>query len=253
MTIKAVCLDISGVLYESNEIIEGALDCVHFLRRAGLLIRFVTNTASQNSKQITAHLARMGILVASGELFTAPLAARQYIVEHGFRPFCIIHDNLRADFVNLPQSHPNVVLLGDARDGLSYANLNLAFQLCKKGAPLVAIGMNKFFSEHGELMLDAGAFVHAIEWAADCQAVIMGKPSEAFYQQVVKSLGCPAEHCVMVGDDVLSDVQGAMDAGLHAILVRTGKYRKQDDALCPESANIINSIAALPGLLKNKL
>lgn len=253
MTIKAVCLDINGVLYESNELIEGALNCVDFLRRAGLLIRFVTNTASQNSKQITVRLARMGIKVADGELFTAPLAARQYIVEHGLRPFCIIHDNLQADFKTLQQSHPNVVLLGDARDGLSYANLNLAFQLCKKGAPLVAIGMNKFFSEHGKLMLDSGAFVHAIEWAADCQAVIMGKPSIAFYQQVVKSLGCKAEQCVMIGDDVLSDVQGAIDAGLHAVLVRTGKYCKQDDVLCPDSANIISSIAAFPKLLEHEL
>ena len=248
-----MCLDINGVLYESNELIEGALECVHFLRQSGLLIRFVTNTASQNSTQITARLARMGIMVADDELFTAPLAAKQYIVEHGLRPFCIIHENLLADFKSLQQSQPNAVLLGDARDGLSYVSLNLAFQLCKKGAPLLAIGMNKFFSEHGELMLDAGAFVHAIEWAADCQALIMGKPSEAFFQQVVKSLGCSAEHCAMVGDDVLSDVQGAIDAGLQAALVRTGKYRQQDDALCPQSANIINSIAALPKLLENKL
>jgi hypothetical protein len=35
--------------------------------------------------------------------------------------------------------------------------------------------------------------------------------------------------------------------------VRTGKYRKQDDALCPDSANIIDSIAALPELLKDKV
>jgi HAD superfamily hydrolase (TIGR01458 family) len=253
MVIKAVCLDISGVLYESSEVIEGAVDCVNFLRRSGLQVRFVTNTASQNSTQINARLAHMGIRVEQGELFAAPLAARQYIVEHGLRPFCIIHDNLQVDFKKMQRSHPNAVLLGYGRDTLSYKNLNLAFQLCKEGAPLLAIGINKFFSEDGQLMLDVGAFVRAIEWAADCQAIIIGKPSEEFYQQVVKSIGCSAEHCVMVGDDVLSDVQGAIDAGLHGVLVRTGKYRKQDDALCPDSANIIDSIAALPELLKDKV
>lgn len=249
MTIKAVLFDISGVLYESNQIIAGALECVQFLRNQDLKIRFVTNTASQNSAQITSRLLRMGITLEEGELFTAPLAARHYIVERALRPFCLIHKNLQADFNNIQQSQPNAVLLGDAREGLSYANLNIAFQLCKQGAPLIAIGMNKYFSEHGKLLLDAGAFVHAIEWAADCQAVIMGKPNAAFYQQVVHSLEYRPEQCLMVGDDVLSDVKGAVDAGLQAALVRTGKYRIQDELDCPESAPIIDSIAHLPELL----
>ena len=33
----------------------------------------------------------------------------------------------------------------------------------------------------------------------------------------------------MVGDDVEADVQGALDAGLQACLVRTGKYRPGDE------------------------
>lgn len=33
----------------------------------------------------------------------------------------------------------------------------------------------------------------------------------------------------MVGDDVVDDVQGAMELGMRAILVRTGKYRSGDE------------------------
>jgi ribonucleotide monophosphatase NagD (HAD superfamily) len=54
----------------------------------------------------------------------------------------------------------------------------------------------------------------------------------------------------MVGDDVESDVGGALDAGLTGILVRTGKYR--EDAV--RSAGIeptatVDSIADVPALL----
>ena len=33
---------------------------------------------------------------------------------------------------------------------------------------------------------------------------------------------------MMVGDDVQADVLGALDAGLQAVLVRTGKFREMD-------------------------
>jgi ribonucleotide monophosphatase NagD (HAD superfamily) len=54
----------------------------------------------------------------------------------------------------------------------------------------------------------------------------------------------------MVGDDVESDVGGALGAGLAGILVRTGKYR--DDALRAsgiEPTAIVDSIADVPALL----
>ena len=33
----------------------------------------------------------------------------------------------------------------------------------------------------------------------------------------------------MIGDDVVSDVGGSKKAGLSGVLVRTGKYRKDDE------------------------
>ena len=35
------------------------------------------------------------------------------------------------------------------------------------------------------------------------------------------------DRAVMVGDDIESDIGGALSAGLAAILVRTGKYRSR--------------------------
>jgi ribonucleotide monophosphatase NagD (HAD superfamily) len=56
----------------------------------------------------------------------------------------------------------------------------------------------------------------------------------------------------MVGDDLINDIEGAQNAGYHAVLVQTGKYRK---ALVAQSqikpSGIISSIAALPGYLSS--
>jgi len=43
---------------------------------------------------------------------------------------------------------------------------------------------------------------------------------------VLSGLELPPEAVAMVGDDIETDVGGALNASLTAILVRTGKYRK---------------------------
>ena len=54
----------------------------------------------------------------------------------------------------------------------------------------------------------------------------------------------------MVGDDIESDIGGAMRAGLAGILVRTGKYR-EDAVRCAgvEPTVTVDSIADVPSLL----
>jgi ribonucleotide monophosphatase NagD (HAD superfamily) len=68
-----------------------------------------------------------------------------------------------------------------------------------------------------------------LEYAADIQAEILGKPAAGFFHAAVTSLGCEPEEVLMIGDDVEADVIGAMEAGLQACLVRTGKYLPGDE------------------------
>ena len=54
----------------------------------------------------------------------------------------------------------------------------------------------------------------------------------------------------MVGDDIESDIGGALHAGLKAILVRTGKYREErvrESGIQPTA--VLASIAEVPDLM----
>ena len=78
---------------------------------------------------------------------------------------------------------------------------------------------------------------------------MVGKPSRAFYELVVAALGVEPAQAAMVGDDVESDVGGALAAGLAGVLVRTGKYTEEavrDSGVQPTVT--IDSIADLPDL-----
>lgn len=72
-----------------------------------------------------------------------------------------------------------------------------------------------------------------------------------FFATVLGELGVEPTGAVMVGDDVESDVGGALDAGLSGVLVRTGKYR--EDAVRASDIHptaVVDSIADIPALLR---
>lgn len=64
-----------------------------------------------------------------------------------------------------------------------------------------------------------------LQYSSQVKAEVVGKPSKAFFTLAAKRIGVPLSDVVMIGDDVDSDVGGALNAGTQAILVKTGKYR----------------------------
>jgi HAD superfamily hydrolase (TIGR01458 family) len=152
---------------------------------------------------------------------------------------------LAEDFAGLPPGEGEAVVVGDAAQGFSYAALNAAFRKLLGGAEFVALARNRSLKdEDGALSLDTGAFVAALEYASGQEAVVLGKPAPDFFRAAVAALGCAPEQAVMVGDDVESDVGGAMAAGLQGILVKTGKYRDGDEArIEPPPTAVVETLA----------
>ncbi len=240
--VEALLLDLSGVLYDGDEVIPGAREAVRRVQASGLPVRFITNTSQKTRAQLLAHLRQFGFALQEGQLFTAVDAARQWLRERRLRPFCLVHENISGEFDDFDQRDPDAVLLADAAEGFNYRNLNRAFQLCLAGAPLLGVGYNRYFKSGDEVLMDAGAFIRAIEFAAGVEATIVGKPSAEFFHQVMASTGVAPERALMVGDDVFGDVEGALRAGIPACLVRTGKYRAGDEERVEGDFPVVDSV-----------
>ncbi len=248
--IEGVLLDLSGVLYVGDAAVPGAAQALERLRGAGLPVRFVTNVTRKPFEEIRRGLRAMGFDIAPEELLTAPRAAHAYISAKQLRPYLLIHPALEPEFADLDTQSPNAVLLGDAEDRFDYAHLNRAFRVLMEGGTLLAMGNNHYFQDRDGLSLDIGPFVAALEYATGQKAVILGKPSADFYRVAVDSLGCRASHAVMVGDDALADVDGALAAGLQGILVRTGKYRPGDeDKIGHPGAEVVSDLVSAAELI----
>jgi len=118
------------------------------------------------------------------------------------------------------------------------------------GATLLATHTNMYWRTASGLQLDSGPFVRALEIATGKQAVVLGKPDRAFFEQALLTLGVQPQEALMVGDDIENDIAGAQHAGIHGVLVYTGKHKADSPLLQkihPDAA--LPSIVALPAYL----
>ncbi len=245
--IRAVLLDLSGVVYDGDTPIPGAVAAIGRLRAEGLPIRFVSNTTRSPHGTIVAQLANLGVSVSSDELFTPARAAVDWLAREGCAPHLLVHPDLVPEFAGNMFGDRKAVVVGDAAEAFTYAAMNAAFRQLIDGAEFLALAVNRTFKDaDGGLSLDAGAFVAALEFAAGKQATVLGKPARDFFHAALAGLDCLPGQAVMVGDDAESDVAGALKAGIGAaLLVRTGKYRAGDENRhAPHPSAVVDDLAA---------
>ena len=248
-------IDLDGVLYVGEESIPGAAEAVQWLDKENIPYLFVTNTSSRPRSALVEKLAGFSINTEEKTIFSPPAAASQWLKAHAPGPAALfVPQPTKAEFNCLEELDPDVefgassVVIGDLGEQWTFPVLNRAFRLLMaEPKPIfVALGMTRYWRGADGFHLDVAPFVKALEHAARCQAVILGKPSKEFFNAGLEMLGRPSTDAAMIGDDIIGDVQGAQRAGIKGVLVRTGKFRSQDldGDITPDA--ILDSIAELP-------
>ena len=249
----AILLDVDGVLQISGRPLDGAVDAVRRLRERGHRLRFVTNNTTRCRRVLAEELRAAGFALDEEELHTTARAAAHAL--RGRRVLALTMPAIREDLegLELVGDRADAVLIGGADETgetnnvFSYMNLARAFAELEEGAELYCLHKNRWWQTDRGPLLDAGLFVAGLEYAAQVEAVVLGKPSGAFFQAALEALDADAEKTWMVGDDVEADIAGAKQHGLRAVLVRTGKFRTETFARPKvEPDGVLDSIAELP-------
>lgn len=226
----ALLIDIDGVLHVGDDPVEGAGEALELLRRRGIPFRLVTNTTSRSRRLVVERLHRIGFAIDQGDVLTPAALAVRHCRERGYERVALhVAGALQEDLQELegPVSGDlQAVILGDLGEEFTWRRLNAIFAQLQTGAELIALQRNRVWQSEQGLVLDAGPFVVALEYATGRQAVVTGKPSPTFFSTALDELGVQAGRAAMIGDDLEADVGGAIDAGMDGVLVRTGKFRQ---------------------------
>jgi len=252
MKMHGLLIDLDGVLYNNQKVIPGAIETMKWVRAHNIPFLFVTNTTRMNTSSIARHLNQLGISSHADEIISPPNAAAVYMRNHTMMSYYLLGNReLNTAFTDFQEDDkkPDVVVVGDLGDILTFERIDFAFRLLMSGADLLALHKDRFWqTEHGPRM-DTGAVVTALEFSSGKKATVVGKPERPFFDMAIDQLGVPANQVVMIGDSIETDIGGAQDAGIQGLQVRTGNYRYHTEAnpdVIPDM--IMDSIKNLPQL-----
>lgn len=258
--VRGILSDIDGVLHVSMQPLPGAVETLAWLEREGYSICLITNTTTQSRRSLCKRLQDIGLPVRLEQMVTAPVATAGYIRQYlpGKACWLLSKGDTAEDFEEielvdaLKGAHADVVIIGGAEELLTYEAMNTAFRLVSDGAALLAMHTNLYWRTANGLQLDSGAYIRALEIATGKEALVMGKPEKALFEQALRVIDLAADEAIMLGDDIENDVAGGQRAGLRSLLVCTGKHKADSpllekihpDGILPSIADLSNWLHA---------
>ncbi|MFW9938773.1 MAG: HAD-IIA family hydrolase [Candidatus Thorarchaeota archaeon] len=242
-SLKGILSDIDGTLFFKGKPTKGAINAVSELRKRGFNLLFFTNTDSKTPETIFKNLQGLGFTIFKEEIFTPIIALKEFLSKYPDKKlFLVTTEEVKNEFKEYNQikgsEKPDFVIIGDFRDNWDVNRLNQAFKFVLKGAELLGTqGNNYFLDQKGEPVIDTGSFVQMIAKTANVNSRIFGKPSKEYFDQAIRRINLNNKELIVIGDDIESDIKGAINANLKAILVETGKgqfYKPENAEIKPD-------------------
>lgn len=236
----AFLVDLWGVTHDGSRPYPDALTALQALRAGGKRIAFVSNSSSVTEK-VAAHLRAMGImagahydaLVTSGSLVAQALRQSEQFCENGKSGALLVGDRAIARQYQAPLAWTDDaaaagillnVWYGDDETHIAalaphlaqWRTLDLPMLCCNPDYDvLLANGRLLCPGALAAAYLALGGTVHGF-----------GKPYAPAFQAGLTALNLPAgARVAMIGDNMLTDIIGGLNAGLDTILIQGGVHR----------------------------
>ena len=234
---ESYLIDIEGTIVKDKSYtpIPGAVEWVENLKSKGRKFALVTNNTTHKPKDLLSLLWKIGFELDQENLHSCMSITLDWLKSENVSNCFVIGSNglkkyLKENGIKVHNGERITAVVVGLDDKLNYNKLKIATStLVDNDAHLVALHANRVFKDkNGSLAPSVGAVVKALEYASGKKAVVLGKPSEVFYNRVLKRFGTPAESSLMISDDPLSDLLGAKKLGMKTAFVLSGKYKNQE-------------------------
>jgi 4-nitrophenyl phosphatase len=252
--LRALLIDMDGVLWVGSRSLPGVAPFFEFLRAARIRFLLVTNNATRRAGYSVERMKELGVDVDVSQVLTAGGAAARWLTARHpeiRRVYVIgeraLQDELREAGLDLVQHGADAVVVGLDR-GLTYERLERATLEIRGGARFIATNGDKTLPTEKGLTPGAGAIVAAVRAATDIEPTVIGKPHRPLFDLALELLETPPEQTAMLGDRLDTDIEGAARSGLKTILVLTGVSTAEEAAQYTVKPDMI--VPDLPALVR---
>ena len=230
---KLFLFDLDGVFYKGKErrIKIGGTRIVKELRKRRKKLLVLTNNSTDTVETVWSRLKETGVPVRKNEILTSSVVTAQHLLsKYGKVTYFLVGERgLEVEMRRLGHrrvrgDRADFVVVGLDRH-LTYEKLDQATTVARNGAPIIATHVSALYMARNGPAVATGPIVRALEYAASKKAIEVGKPATLMFKVALRDAGCSASEAVMVGDQLDTDILGAVRAKIDAILVKTGVDR----------------------------
>ena len=227
---RGVVCDLDGVVYRGPHAVPHAVAALTALE---VPVQYATNNASREPAEVAEHLRHLGLRVAADDVATSSEAAAAAVGDRfgpGARVLACGGPGVAAALsvagltaVAPGQGTDVVAVVQGYGPRTTVADLGEAAYAVERGAYWVATNVDLTIPTDRGVAPGNGSLVRAVATAVGRSPDdIVGKPFPALYVLCSARLGVPPDALLAVGDRLDTDIEGAVTAGVDALLVLTG-------------------------------
>jgi len=240
----AILFDAYGVLVHASGAMPGAREIIDKLNRANMHYAVLTNDASKLPATAASRYFGFGLAIGEERILSSGLLLQNYFEKHALRGLrCAVLGTVDSKrFVELaggktvpPHGEFDVLVVGD-ENGFDFvtevdAALSSMFRTIEEGGTVKLVLPNPdLIFPHGERRfgIAAGSVALIIEAALQRRfpgrsGLVfdrLGKPEPYLYESAMAAFG--TRNVVMIGDQLETDIAGAVACGIDSALIATG-------------------------------
>jgi NagD protein len=241
--------DMDGVLVREEHALPGAAEFLQRLVDRERRFLVLTNNSIFTPRDLSARLARTGLIVPEAAIWTSALATAAFLSDQlpNGSAYVIGEAGLTTALheigYTLTDRDPDFVVLGETRT-YSFEAITKAIRLIETGARFIATNPDVTGPSAEGPLPATGSVAALITTATRRTPYFVGKPNPMMFRSALNRIEAHSESTMMVGDRMDTDIVAGIEAGLDTILVLTGSTKASDVQRFPyRPGRVLDSIA----------
>ena len=234
---KFFLLDMDGTIYLDNDLFDGTLDFLSYVRGIGGKYLFVTNNSSKSTSAYVEKLRQIGIEACEEDFLTSTDATCLYLNNnYPGKKFYVSGTTSFASqlkesgVITTTEIEDDIfgIVMGNDTE-LTFKKLDDICRLLSE-RELVYIATNPDWvcpTSYGYVP-DCGSVAEMIKRATGKSPVFIGKPKPEMLLLSMEKFGYKKEETLMIGDRVYTDIASGYNAGVDTVLVLSGEGTAMD-------------------------
>lgn len=232
---KLFLLDMDGTIYLDNDLFDGTLDFLSYVKKIGGRYIFLTNNSSKSVDKYIEKLGSLGITATADDFLTSTDATILYLKKKTYKKIYAFgttsfKEQLRA--ANLPITDElsddiDCLLMGFDTE-LAFKKLEDACILLGRGVDYIATNPDWVCPTWYGYVPDCGSVSWMLEKATGRKPMFIGKPEPTMANLAMEKTGYTKEETALFGDRLYTDIACGVAAGISTVFVLSGEGTLKD-------------------------